>query len=75
MGDVFRETLSEEEEEDFRLEGTKVRHSSPRGTVRWGRGHPVYRAPWAPSGKSADQVEDGTPTVSADGRVTSKKGV
>lgn len=24
MGEVFRETLSEEEEEDFRLEGTRI---------------------------------------------------
>lgn len=38
MGEVFRETLSEEEEEDFRLEGTGVPYS-PQGAVRqgWGR--------------------------------------
>ena len=60
MGEVFRETLSEEEEEDFRLEGTRTYYFLPKGS-EVGKDHLVYLMPFIPSRKSADQEEkDGT---------------
>lgn len=59
MGEVFRETLSEEEEEDFRLEGTVI-HCSFQEAMRWGWGHLVYHMPSVLSRKSAGQVEERT---------------
>lgn len=57
MGEVFRETLSEEEEEDFRLEGTRTYYFLPKGSeVR--KDHLVYLMPCIPSRKSADQEEE-----------------
>ena len=58
MGEVFRETLSEEEEEDFRLEGIGIHCFLPKGS-EVGKGHLVYLMPQVPSRKPANQVEEG----------------
>lgn len=57
MGEVFRETLSEEEEEDFRLEGIRAYYFLPKDS-EVGKGHLVYLMPCMPSRKSADQEEE-----------------
>lgn len=56
MGEVFRETLSEEEEEDFRLEGTRTYYFLKGSEV--GKDHLVYLTACIPSRKSADQEEE-----------------
>lgn len=47
MGEVFRETFSEEEEEDFRLEGIRAYYFLPKDS-EVGKGHLVYLMPCIP---------------------------
>lgn len=66
MGEVFRETLSEEEEEDFRLEGTGIHYFLLKAR-EVGKGHRVYLVPSVSSRKSADPAEDRTLTLHGGG--------